>query len=173
LQSHILCLNLIFISISNHPLSANPNPFKKYSMVNIAIAEDDNDDFLLLKEAIEKVLPKFNLTHSKDGRSFLESISVNPDVDLVFLDLNIPKKNGLECLIQLRQQAELQSTPVIIYSTSADVEDIESCYKNGCTLYLVKPTSFTDLVTQVQKVFFRIGLPKKKLQGIDMFVVKS
>ena len=142
-------------------------------MVNIAIAEDDNDDFLLLKEAIEQVLPKFNLSHSKDGRTFLHTITTGVDPDLIFLDLNIPMKNGIECLIQLREYQKLKSTPVIIYSTSSDVEHIDSCYKNGCTLYLVKPTSFKDLVTQVKKIFFRLGLPKQDLQFKEMFVVSK
>jgi len=141
-------------------------------MVNIVIAEDDKDDFLLLKEALENVLPKFNLNHLRDGNTFLKSLSKDSDPDLIFLDLNIPKKNGIECLIELRQQKKLQTTPVIIYSTSSDVEDIDRCYKNGCTLYLVKPTSFKDLVIQIRKIFFRIGLPKEDLQLKEMFVVR-
>lgn len=141
-------------------------------MVNIAVAEDDKDDFLMLTEAIENVLPKFNITHSSDGLAFLQSVSTEEDADIIFLDLNIPKKNGIDCLIELRQNEKLQSTPVIIYSTSSDFEDIDLCYKNGCTLYLVKPLSYKDLVTQIRKIFFRIGLPKKDLQFKEMFVVR-
>lgn len=143
-------------------------------MVNIFIVEDDKDDFSLLKEALENILPKFNINHSRDGKAFLQllSISNDADPDLIFLDLNIPKKNGVDCLIELRRQKKLQSIPVIIYSTSSDFEDIDRCYKNGCTLYLVKPASFKDLVTQLRKIFFRIGLPKEDLQSKEMFVVR-
>ncbi len=142
-------------------------------MVNIFIAEDDKDDFLLLKEAIEDTLPKFNLEHSLDGKAFLQSLNKGVEPDLIFLDLNIPKKNGVDCLVELRQVEDLKSTPVIIYSTSSDVEDIDRCYKNGCTLYLVKPASFKDLVTQLRKIFFRLGLPRQELLSKEMFVVQK
>ena len=142
-------------------------------MLNIFIAEDDKDDFLLLKEAIEDILPKFNLEHSVDGKAFLQSITKGVEPDLIFLDLNIPKKNGVRCLVELRQTVNLKSTPVIIYSTSSDFDDIDCCYKNGCTLYLVKPSSYKDLVTQIRKIFFRLGLPRKDLLSQELFVVRK
>jgi CheY-like chemotaxis protein len=143
------------------------------TMVNILIAEDDKDDFLLLKEAIEDTLPKFNIEHSVDGITFLQSLGKGLEPDLIFLDLNMPKKSGFDCLLELRQMERLQSTPVIIYSTSSAVDDIDRCYKNGCTLYLVKPASFKDLVTQVKKIFFRLGLPRQDLRFEEMFVVRK
>lgn len=142
-------------------------------MLNIFIAEDDNDDFEIFKEAIEHILPKFNLLRSSDGKAFLESFSNNVKPDLIFLDLNIPKKNGVECLVELRKNKSLRSTPIIIYSTSSNFEDIDVCYKNGCNLYLVKPPSFNDLVTQLRKIFFRLGLPKKDLLSKELFVVEK
>jgi CheY-like chemotaxis protein len=141
--------------------------------VNILIAEDDKDDFLLLQEAIEEVLPKFNIAHCKDGKQVVQKMDENLVPDLIFLDLNMPKLNGIECLTDIRKRPDLHSTPVIIYSTSSNFEDIDVCYKNGCTLYLVKPASYKDLVTQVKKIFFRLGLPKKDLQSKEMFVVKK
>jgi CheY-like chemotaxis protein len=141
-------------------------------MLNIFIAEDDKDDFLLFKEAMENILPKVNLNHSVDGKAFLQSVNSGVQPDLIFLDLNIPKKNGIDCLIELRQMKNLQSAPIIIYSTSSDFEDIDHCYKHGCTLYLVKPASFKELITQIRKIFFRLGLPRQNLQYKEMFVVK-
>src|SRR3712207_5227889 len=108
-------------------------------MANIVIAEDDREDFLMLEEAIESTLSQFRISHSRDGKELLQKINDQNTPDLIFLDLNLPKKNGLDCLIDIRQRKSLQSTPVIIYSTSSDFEDINLCYKNGCTLYLVKP----------------------------------
>lgn len=121
-------------------------------MVNILIAEDDREDFLLLEEAIENTLPRYCITHTRDGAAFLKKIS-DQTPDMIFLDLNLPKKSGLDCLMKLRQQEGLQTTPVIIYSTSSDFEDINLCYQNGCTLYLVKPPSFKELLKQIRKIF--------------------
>ena len=141
--------------------------------VNIFIAEDDQDDFSMLKEAIETVLPSFNVTHSRDGSTFLLSLTKDSTPDLIFLDLNIPRKSGIECLIEVRRNEKLASVPVIIYSTSSNFDDIDVCYRNGCTLYLVKPHSFQDLVTQIRKIFFRIGLPREDLLHKELFVVKK
>jgi CheY-like chemotaxis protein len=142
------------------------------SKVKILIAEDDKDDFLQLQEAIEEVLPKFDIHHSKNGREFIHLINENVQADIIFLDLNMLYKNGIDCLIEVRQKKHLKNVPVIIYSTSSNFEDIDNCYKHGCTLYLVKPYSYRDLVTQVQKVFFRLGLPKKDLLDRERFVVQ-
>jgi PAS domain S-box-containing protein len=122
-------------------------------MVNILVAEDDRDHFLLLEEAIENTLPHFHITHSRDGRELLRKIEDQEKPDMIFLDLNLPKKNGLDCLIEIRQRKGFQTTPVVIYSTSSDFEDIDTCYKNGCTLYLVKPPSFKELLVQIRKLF--------------------
>lgn len=142
-------------------------------MLNIYIAEDDRDDFLMLKEAIEDVLPKFNIEHAVDGKAFLQLLNKGVEPDLIFLDLNIPRKNGIDCLIELRQIEKLKTTPVIIYSTSSAIDEIDLCYKNGCTLYLVKPVSFKDLVSQLRKIFFRLGLPRQELLSEEMFVVRK
>ncbi len=122
-------------------------------MVNILVAEDDRDHFLLLEEAIENTLPDYRITHSRDGKELLQKIEEPERPDLIFLDLNLPKKSGLDCLVEIRRRKDLQATPVVIYSTSSHFEDIDLCYKAGCTLYLVKPPSFKELLAQVKKLF--------------------
>lgn len=72
---------------------------------------------------------------------------------MIFLDLNLPKTNGLDCLVEIRQRKDFQTIPVVIYSTSSHFEDIDLCYKAGCTLYLVKPPSFRELLAQIKKLF--------------------
>jgi PAS domain S-box-containing protein len=121
-------------------------------MVNILVAEDDKDDYLLLEEAIETVLPDFEITRSRNGKELLQHVGGTMVPDLIFLDLNMPKINGRDCLVAIRQQKHLAATPVIIYSTSSDFEDIDSCYKNGCTLYLVKQPSFKGLQAELRRV---------------------
>jgi PAS domain S-box len=122
-------------------------------MINVLIVEDDRDDFLLLEEALEDVLHHPQIDHSRDGKDLLQKIAQQTKPDIIFLDLNIPKINGIDCLKTIRKQNNLNATPVVIYSTSSDVEDIDICYQSGCTLYLVKQTSFNDLVKQLKKIF--------------------
>jgi CheY-like chemotaxis protein len=141
--------------------------------VRISIAEDDVDDFMQLQEAIEEVLPKFDINHYRNGRDFIRAIDDTFHPDLIFLDLNMLYKSGLDCLIEVRQKKHLRKIPVIIYSTSSNFEDIDNCYKNRCTLYLVKPASYRDIVIQIHKVFFRLGLPRKDLLDRERFVVQK
>jgi PAS domain S-box-containing protein len=122
-------------------------------MINILIVEDDGDDFLLLEEALGDVLHQPQIAHSRDGKDLLQKIDDQAKPDIIFLDLNIPKVNGIDCLKSIRKQDRLNATPVIIYSTSSDVEDIDICYQSGCTLYLIKQTSFKELVKQLKKIF--------------------
>jgi PAS domain S-box-containing protein len=122
-------------------------------MVNILVAEDDSDHFQLLEEAIDNTLPQYQITHTRDGKDFLQKIDDKETPDMIFLDLNLPKKSGLDCLLEIRQRKALQTIPVVIYSTSSDFEDIDLCYKAGCTLYLVKPPSFKELLLQIKKLF--------------------
>jgi PAS domain S-box-containing protein len=125
----------------------------RVQMVNILVAEDDSDHFLLLEEAIENTLPQYMITHSRDGKDLLKRIDEGETPDMIFLDLNLPKKSGLDCLVEIRQRKALRTTPVVIYSTSSDFEDIDHCYKAGCTLFLVKPPSFKMLLLQIKKLF--------------------
>ena len=124
-------------------------------MVNILIAEDDKDDFLLLEEAIENILPDYTITRSCNGKELLQRLKDNRVPDFIFLDLSMPKMNGIDCLMDIRRQKQWQTIPVIIYSTSSDFEDIDLCYKNGCTLYMVKPPSFKKLLIQLKRLFLQ------------------
>jgi PAS domain S-box-containing protein len=145
-------------------------------MVNIFIAEDDKDDFLMLEEAIENILPETNITRSRNGRELLQTIDEQPTPDLIFLDLNMPRMSGIDCLIDIRQRKNTQAVPIVIYSTSSDFEDIEQCYKNGCSLYLVKPASFKDLTVQVKKIFLHDQLANalsKSEQQFRLFIQAS
>ncbi|HEU4472837.1 MAG TPA: response regulator, partial [Flavisolibacter sp.] len=82
-------------------------------MVNILVAEDDRDHFLLLEEAIENTLPHYRISQSRDGKELLQKIETQEAPDMIFLDLNLPKKHGLDCLIEIRKHKNLQTTPVV------------------------------------------------------------
>jgi CheY-like chemotaxis protein len=77
-----------------------------------------------------------------------------PRPDLVLLDLNLPKKNGLEVLVQIKTNDALRDIPVIILTTSDRDEDVRRCYLHGANNYLTKPVQFDEcvkLVAQIQQ----------------------
>jgi DNA-binding response OmpR family regulator len=125
------------------------------SLFHIFLADDDADDRGLFYEAIRLTLPGAELTMASNGQELLELL-VNSIVKLprmVFLDLNMPIKNGHECLVDIRQHESLKTLPVIIYSTSDSQADIELTFESGADFYIHKPSSFSDLQNIMKKVF--------------------
>lgn len=115
--------------------------------INVLLADDDCDDCLLFKEALDELPISTTLTTVNNGAELMEFLTKKivalPDV--LFLDLNMPRKNGFECLTELKQQEKFNNLPVIIYSTSFDHEIINLLYKKGATFYIRKPAEFSTL----------------------------
>jgi CheY-like chemotaxis protein len=92
---------------------------------------------------------------------------------IIFLDLNMPRKTGKECLAEIRKNPRFKSIPVIIYSTSSHKRDIQETHSCGANLYMPKPNSFTGLVDVVTKVF-SIDLEQlRTTPPIDQFVLSE
>ena len=114
--------------------------------LNIVMADDDEDDRELFKEALEKTGRDIHLQFAEDGKRLIDLLSgrATPP-DLIFLDLNMPHKSGLECLTEIRNSALLKHVPVVIYSTSSSMKDVNDTYDHGANLYIRKPNSFSEL----------------------------
>jgi CheY-like chemotaxis protein len=111
------------------------------------LADDDEDDRLFFKEAFEEVKIKYDITTFNDGEQLMEYLSVpeNPMPDIVFLDLNMPRKSGMECLKEIRSSDRLKRISVAIYSTSSSEQDIEDTFVAGANVYIKKPNDFNML----------------------------
>ena len=112
---------------------------------NILLAEDDLDDYLFFVEAFERISADYKISRAANGLECLNYLKTKECPDIIFLDLNMPIRNGLDCLKFIRQKEELSDVPVIIYSTSHYIKDIDTAYKNGANCYIVKPSSGTEL----------------------------
>lgn len=124
-------------------------PFK------ILYADDDADDRELFGEALDKAELNAELTTIKDGDELMKYLSEvdGQHPDIIFLDINMPCKNGKECLKEIRSKKELEQVPVIMFSTSAYKADIEETFANGANLYVSKPSHFADYVAVLKKIF--------------------
>jgi CheY-like chemotaxis protein len=115
--------------------------------INILLADDDVDDCIFFRMALEGLLLSLNLTIVNDGDQLMEYLIENscqlPDV--LFLDINMPRKNGLECLSEIKQDIRLQNLPVVILSTSCSAEKINQAFKIGGHIYIHKPRDFGQL----------------------------
>lgn len=127
---------------------------KKKSQL-IYLADDDPDDRMLFQEALAEVDADIRYEAFDNGVSLMESLLDREKAfpRAVFLDLNMPLMNGEECLADIRNEPLLANIPVIIYSTYVDNMKISLLREKGANLYLVKPTSFKELVSALNKSF--------------------
>jgi CheY-like chemotaxis protein len=122
----------------------------KHHIHRILFIDDDEEDFLLFKEAAKAIDPSVTVT-------FLEQCDQDPskfpwlEPDLIFLDLNMPRCNGFDFLKKLKA-SELKDVPVIIFTTSRNQTHIDKAYQHGATLYLPKPFSFSGLEKAIQEL---------------------
>jgi CheY-like chemotaxis protein len=124
-------------------------------MKNVFLAEDDLDDQEFFSDALKQITIPTKLTVSNDGLELmdnLETVSEPPPPHVIFLDLNMPYKNGFDCLREIRENPRLKDIPVVIFSTSAHPDMIDKSYHEGANYYLCKPRSFPQLVKAVEKV---------------------
>ena len=143
--------------------------------IRILFADDDIDDRDFFQYALKKASDNTTLTTVEDGEkliNYLVSID-GKHPDLIFLDINMPCKNGKQCLKEIRMMEELKDVPVIMFSTSTHPEDIEETFANGANLYVPKPISIQDevkIITNILSLYQQKQLlkPDKKRFVIDV-----
>lgn len=115
--------------------------------LHILLADDDTDDRTFFTDAFEKVKIKFNISTFNDGVELMEYLNDNdnPLPHIIFLDLNMPRKSGFECLKEIRKTDRLKDLSVAIYSTSTSDHDIEETFIAGANIYIKKPNDFEKL----------------------------
>jgi DNA-binding response OmpR family regulator len=85
----------------------------------------------------------------------------------------MPLKNGFQVLETIKSEDHLSGVPVIMLSTSDQMDDVDTSYKNGATLYLVKPASVKNLAIALKGVFHMLGRPRKEQRDLENFVIKD
>ncbi len=126
--------------------------------IHILLVEDNEGDIILITEALEegKIFNKISVV--KDGNaavSFLHQTDIYKDEqepDLILLDVNLPKKNGLEVLQIIKTSETLKQIPVIMLTTSSSEKDIVESYKQYANCYITKPVEVKDFITAIEKI---------------------
>ena len=115
--------------------------------INILLADDDKADCLLFKEALEELPVSAHLTIVHNGEQVIEELTKkgNKLPDVLFLDLNMPRKNGFVALGQIKRSRKLQDLPVIIFSTASERETVKNVYRDAAHYYICKPVDFFQL----------------------------
>jgi CheY-like chemotaxis protein len=121
---------------------------------HILLADDDREDREIFISAVQQVEPSIKVSVALNGHELMKTLLNSETLpDILFLDLNMPLKNGQECLEEIRSNEKLKSLPVVIYSTSSNREYIDQTYKGGANYYLPKPDSLKELKLITEKLF--------------------
>lgn len=141
--------------------------------LNIFLTDDDLDDCMFFSDALNELKINSILTVTTDGVELMDVLVtvVPPPPYVIFLDLNLPKKNGFECLKEIRDNKKLMNIPIVVLSTSSNRDFIEQSYKYGANYYICKPKSFSLLKKSIETV---LSLDKKMLSkqpSLDKFVL--
>ena len=165
-RSNYYIFTLLQLRITTHCLALRLLPLFKLScmapapqkILNLLLADDDKDDRFFFEKALAGVSIPTNLTTVTDGGILLEYLYENlrnpPDV--LFLDLNMPCKNGIECLTEIKHHKELKKNPVVIYSTSVREEVADILYKRGAHYYAQK-CNFNDMARSIEDVLIMLA----------------
>jgi CheY-like chemotaxis protein len=103
----------------------NTNPVE-----HILLADDDADSAILFERVIRKDYPSVIISYVNDGQQLIHFLHLHK-IDLLFLDLNMPCKNGYECLQEIRRDHSLKDIPIVVYSSSAHMSDIQKSFLQG------------------------------------------
>ena len=125
---------------------------KLQGILSIILVDDDSDESYLFNEAIEHAGLSIDLISIPNGNQLYDYLQNNAKPDLIFLDINMPNKDGLESLKEIRNNPAYTGLRIIIYSTSNLKEMVKACYNAGADLFVVKPEDFDGMVKVVHKV---------------------
>ena len=130
--------------------------------LNILLADDDTDDCIFFKEAVEELQLSTQLSSLHDGEQLMQHLNneTNKLPDVLFLDLNMPRKNGFECLSEIKLDQRLKELPVIIFSTSFEQEVVNLLYKNGAQYFIRKPSEFSQFKKIIHQTISTLLVPQ-------------
>ena len=133
---------------------------------SILLADDDKDDRFFFSMALEALTEPIQLEIVMDGEKLMAYLDENSHQlpDVLFLDLNMPRKNGFECLSEIKGNNSLKQLPVIIFSTSYEQEVVNLLYNNGAHYFIRKPSEFLIFKKVIQQTLTLIAkeLPADK-----------
>lgn len=122
--------------------------------IHIILADDDEDDRLFFTDAFDELKINTKVNTFKDGEELMNYLNNDAALmpNVLFLDLNMPKKTGIECLIEIKASDKMSGIAIVIYSTSASEEDIEKTFVTGANIYIKKPSDFKKLKKVLSEV---------------------
>lgn len=123
--------------------------------IHILLVEDNEGDIVLAREALEEARIKNRITVITDGEKALEYLFCNDNnrkPDLILLDMNLPKVNGLEVLAKIKADEALKIIPVVMLTTSTSEQDVLDAYRNYVNCYINKPIDLEEFIVVIKNI---------------------
>ncbi|MES2748630.1 MAG: response regulator [Bacteroidota bacterium] len=122
--------------------------------IHITLADDDEDDRLFFTDAFSEIKINTRVNTFNDGVELMDYLNDDDSVlpNVLFLDLNMPRKNGIECLLEIKKNDKFKDIAIAIYSTSSSEDHIEETFVNGANIYIKKPNDFNTLKKVLSEV---------------------
>jgi DNA-binding response OmpR family regulator len=136
-------------------------------LLNVLLVEDDAEDKNFFMHCLEKSNLYHNIIWAKDHDELFQVLEREPEINLAIVDLDMPGKNGKECLKEIKAHQKYKTIPVIVMTVSKKTNDIDEVFENGAHYYAIKPYSQVNF-TETLKTIFRIDwkipqpIPEKK-----------
>jgi len=159
---------MLIFAVPNLPIMKN-----KQAPRSIFLVDDDCDEQMLFSDAFASVLPKEKLRTFDSAIALLDCLKNAETLPcILFLDLNMPLMDGIECLQEIRRDPRYEKLFVVIYSTSVWEKDRDETFKNGANVYVAKPTDLFRLQTIIKKVL-DLFQQSEKITKKENFFVKA
>lgn len=127
------------------------NSEKTMGNFTIFYSDDDEDDLSIFADAVESVPKKIDLQVYNGGQKLLDAINNPPPTPhIIFLDLNMPGKNGFDVLKEIRSSEDKKDLPIVIYSTSNEPAIISKCLDLGANRFVSKPILMSDIIKSIK-----------------------
>lgn len=118
---------------------------------HIMVAEDDDDDYLIFSVALQDVQIAVALVRAENGDVLMKLLEESIP-EILFLDLEMPCKNGRECLKEIRSNKKFDNLPIIIYTSFRDPRAIEYTFREGANIYAFKPNNIRELTEILRRI---------------------
>ena len=142
--------------------------------LHVLLADDDRDDRYFFKKVIDEMSVAVKLATVADGEELLLYLNARPKnpTDILFLDLNMPKRNGSECLVEIKRNKRFKRLPIVIYSTSLSEHVADFLYNHGAYFYIHK-TDTSELRKVLQHILLSLWGKKLARPKREEFVIQK
>lgn len=146
-----------------------------YGEIYLILADDDKDDCLLFQDVLVELSLPVHFTVVHNGEELMQELCTSSKQipDVLFLDLNMPRKNGFQCLSEIKENGALKDIPVIIFSTSFESGMVKQLYQNGARYYIRKPGDFSQLKDVIHRALLLVADKENSQPTLERFVLSS